>query len=1021
MAKAKTEIKETKSVADDKKSEFQGKKLTEKQRQEIIKEYEKVVIKLKELDLHNKFGSKFNYTFSGLKYFKTLNGKTLHSDANEEEAKNDTSQIEKDMAWAQLDGVANVSYDKVMSLLKPAQRERFLEYCKTRVDLARDLVGMAMFAECIKKRNYRMAQAYCAYFDIKDRIPMIEEFFDVVISADVVKDVEEFYEATVGMSAAERKELVTDTVVRKKTTSSDSLSHAITSGLAGKEYDPLLATTVEKSSNMENFSTHREIINRNRYLDNDAHEIILGSPTLAAMFAEDFKNKEGKEKTPKKPPLMSAERKAEIETRVNAMSAAAEEVVKEIKEDVEKRITRSTVTSEYIEHRTNVEAYNEILNSIPVVNDEIAKLSKKKKELESSGKTETAEYVSTIEEIANLTKKRRNLFVARRQNNVKINQEATMRRQLHESRIQVGTKAQIESLVREFDAKRTELEAAGIMEGTDEFNEATQYIREQLEESIKGFDKDKILDVETAETMETTLKEITATSVVDRGAYETASNEVKKIEGTIESVVRQISELIASKESMPLNEYDKELVRLLGKKTALEDDLEAAKKMAEIAHSQEKLQSGAKLIQTGDFVTALKKDSPVFRMIMEKYGITNQENKGGYIGLFTDAKTTLANDATNTQAAIPSIESATYEAYTKIALIEKVREEQSLAACTEETINGIYGRYHQPLYTAIEKMLSIKKESEKSVVESIITKHIDELMAELEGNANLSQETKAKYAGKLKAFKQKMMEPQKKERPKFVLPSTKFIQQIHSLDTKITKLETQTGAGQVSENKEDIMEKMARFHQEIENYTFTSDQIEKIQSIMSGYRERLDAVTTLMGADKEKMVAVCDQFIERTKELPHITISGVERKVTKGGILRKELSNRYGVMKRPEENDFQGNGLEQGEKVVTEVAVSSEVEHKVESIVDEASQSVPEETPTETGEEVSEEAEVSKASAPEESVAEKVQEEAPLGDGLMIVEVEKGAKPPKGKGKPENEQGKDPKNPNGPQGPGSGA
>ncbi len=1017
MAKAKTEIKETKSVADDKKSEFQGKKLTEKQRQEIIKEYEKVVIKLKELDLHNKFGSKFNYTFSGLKYFKTLNGKTLHSDANQEEAKNDTSQIEKDMAWAQLDGVANVSYDKVMSLLKPAQRERFLEYCKTRVDLARDLVGMAMFAECIKKRNYRMAQAYCAYFDIKDRIPMIEEFFDVVVSADVVKDVEEFYEATVGMTAAERKELVADTVVRKKTTSSDSLSHAITSGLAGKEYDPLMAATVENKSSNSSFLFHKEVVNKHKYLDNDAHEIVLGSSTLSSIFAKDLLNKEAKAKEPKKPPLMSAEKRAEIENRFAAYESTATELVAEIQDKVEEKISRPTVSSEYLESRKKIETYSEIMESIPAIGDRIVELNQKKKELEESGKTETEEYTSLLAEINTLKEKRRGLFHARRKINEGINYEAQLRRQLHEHRVQGSTKSQIEALIRDFKTKREELESAGIMEGTDEFDVRIQGIRERLEESLKGFDSDKILDVESAETMETTLREISEASIVDRGEFETATKKVKKIESLIDTVGRKISEHMAARGTMPQAEYDLELQKLFKRKEELETQLIEARQAAEIAQTKGRIQSGATLIQTGEVITAVKEDSPLLNVIREYDKVY-----GGNQGQLDGIKNELVGGHTNTETAIPTIESATYDAYTKLVLIEKVRQDQSFATCTEETINSVYGKYHQPIFTAIEKMLLIKKDDTRLVVQSSITKHIDELMSELEGNASLSQETKAKYMGKFKAFKQKMMESQKKEKAFHLAnPTNRFIQQIESLNTKIIKLETQTGAGQISENKEEIMQKLSVFHHDIEKYGFTSQQIEKIQNLMSGYRERLLAIDVLSDTDKEKMITICDQFVEKTKGLPHITISGLERKVTKGGILRKELSNRYGVMKRPEENDFQGNGLEQGEKVVTEVAVSSEVEHKVESIVEEASQSVPEETPTETGEEVSEEAEVSKASAPEESAAEKI-EAVPLGDGLLVVEVDNGAKPPiKGKGKDPQEMGSDPKNPNGPQGPGSGA
>ena len=1068
MAKAKTEIKETKSVADDKKSEFQGKKLTEKQRQEIIKEYEKVVIKLKELDLHNKFGSKFNYTFSGLKYFKTLNGKTLHSDANEEEAKKDTSQIEKDMAWAQLDGVANVSYDKVMSLLKPAQRERFLEYCKTRVDLARDLVGMAMFAECIKKRNYRMAQAYCAYFDIKDRIPMIEEFFDVVISADVIKDVEEFYEATVGMSAAERKELVADTVVRKKTTSSDVLSHAITSGLAGKEYDPLLATTVEnvKVEALPKYKSSRptwvpEYMNPpltdpeiKRVEDRTAvkidsfgkesKEILSGLTRGTSIIYEIEEEREKRSRYNSK--HANHKTKEESDAIRDKSTVMADTARSKIKLEVE-----AMVADKMSSKRISADAYSKVEDRA-VIEASLARTEENRKtidrcdarllELKAAGLEDSIEFFEVKAEMEEAVHDNMEQMALRKSKGYLMGSGGYL---VEESRIQKINKQNIEELIAKIKKQEDEFAAKGVSETDPEFLAVMDTLYQELKVKLQSYKPEKILSDEQE-------KEIIAMNEYKpESKLETAKMELGAARYSLEKMKTIYSQMLA--DSAP----PEETIKVVGIIAKAEARLKKAEKEVEeiqASLSSEKVEDAEtadmtelaeKPLETADTVenapaerdVTIDTETPVEKGLTETTDGSDSTTRPQIIDLSeptVDGTYTFRGIVNGLDKGIVTLDDATkagtiYDVVIRRLRIDAGRIKDLLKLHPEEARPEMRAEFEAKLaeYRAKIESMSVD-EGKKQEWLAWVDKAEKRLNAPDERSPEQQQSSakndmrnrfmsavkKRDYSAITQLTSQEEFRKVMSQQETFELVMREVPEEeVEKIISSIIYSDTYRQAHAIEFKK---IEDIAHFSSGDISIWNGNDYLETLKLACQTHSGELNGVSILSNVKTDN----------HRPSASNIDVSGFTNRVeTDPGAFTK-------LQKPIVTFDEKSKPKTPVPRYVLDEAAVAKWSARVSSIVatqgaamqtssQEASPDAHEEARVAAVEATAETSEVSASSAPEESVAEKVQEEAPLGDGLMIVEVEKGAKPPKGKGKPENEQGKDPKNPNGPQGPGSGA
>ncbi len=164
-----------------------------KEQEAIVKEYEKIINVLSELKISNKFNRDFKHTFKGLKYFSSLNGKTVVSKSKEKEAQFDRSSISYLMALAQTDGVFNISFSQMTQLLVPERAKEFLDICQNNVALAQGLTGLSKVAKYLEVHDVTRAVAAFIYYGLDeagiDGINVLKTYFKVPVPSALEKEV----------------------------------------------------------------------------------------------------------------------------------------------------------------------------------------------------------------------------------------------------------------------------------------------------------------------------------------------------------------------------------------------------------------------------------------------------------------------------------------------------------------------------------------------------------------------------------------------------------------------------------------------------------------------------------------------------------------------------------------------------------------------------------------------------------------------------------------------------------------
>lgn len=200
----KGELADLKEEILGKASNFNGKTLSAKEREELFKEYREIITEIKKLEFAEKISgskkiSKYNesrknendklkiskkFTIKDKKYFKNLNGYTVYVPANIEEAKKDKAAISAEMTRGMLAFGLNVTLEKVISMLRPEVAKEFIQICKYDNALQQDLAGMYEFVKGVKNHANveNLAQLY-TMFNFNDKtMAMIDMYFNVPVS-----------------------------------------------------------------------------------------------------------------------------------------------------------------------------------------------------------------------------------------------------------------------------------------------------------------------------------------------------------------------------------------------------------------------------------------------------------------------------------------------------------------------------------------------------------------------------------------------------------------------------------------------------------------------------------------------------------------------------------------------------------------------------------------------------------------------------------------------------------------------
>lgn len=169
---------------------FNGKNLTAAEQDEFDKEMSEILKEFKRIKTASREGKEYKHTFSGLKYIKQLNGKTLYSKSAQKEADNDLSHMDDLMALAQISGPLSATFSKLDKYLRPGKKQVFINKMKTdpqsAMELASELVGMCMVAEYIMAKNDNAAvKAFGEYQLTSAHLSMMQEFMNIVIPADM--------------------------------------------------------------------------------------------------------------------------------------------------------------------------------------------------------------------------------------------------------------------------------------------------------------------------------------------------------------------------------------------------------------------------------------------------------------------------------------------------------------------------------------------------------------------------------------------------------------------------------------------------------------------------------------------------------------------------------------------------------------------------------------------------------------------------------------------------------------------
>lgn len=264
------------------------KKLSVQEKQAMFAEYEKIITVLKELELRNKKGEKFNYKFKNLQYFKSLNGHSIYSNALSEQEQKDKASISAMMAYSQIEGGLSVSLDKVMVYIRPERKDEFLSACKNNPYLSRNLVGMSKVVQYIKQKDYTRAYASVVYFGLEDKLDFIETFFKVGFNSDFKKQITDF-KATIANISDYDAQAIRDEAHTVVTSQHDAMTTAMKMSATGKS-----ALNVMASNAINDFDIVKNKIQSDN-ISNEKSSIqeILNEAIISAKLFNEIKQQHG--------------------------------------------------------------------------------------------------------------------------------------------------------------------------------------------------------------------------------------------------------------------------------------------------------------------------------------------------------------------------------------------------------------------------------------------------------------------------------------------------------------------------------------------------------------------------------------------------------------------------------------------------------------------------------------------------------------------------------------------------------
>ncbi len=183
------------------------KKLSDAKKKEALAEYEKIIEKLKELELRNKKKQSFKHKFKGLQYFPTLNGRSVYSENMQSQAKADKDSISAMMAYSQLETGFNVTFEMMSARIRPERREEFLTLCKSKPELAHKLTGMTKLIQFYNQRDFTRAYAAMVFFGLENDMELMETFLKVKFDGVFKMQINDFKAKIAHASAFDEKEI----------------------------------------------------------------------------------------------------------------------------------------------------------------------------------------------------------------------------------------------------------------------------------------------------------------------------------------------------------------------------------------------------------------------------------------------------------------------------------------------------------------------------------------------------------------------------------------------------------------------------------------------------------------------------------------------------------------------------------------------------------------------------------------------------------------------------------------------
>lgn len=203
--RADKEIKGMEAEVDSGSRSSRLKSLSEAKKKEMLEEYEKVIKKLKELELRNKKKQDFKHSFKGLKYFPTLNGHSVYSESMQSQAKADKESISAMMAYGQLGAGFEVTFEQMAQHIRPERRQEFLALCKSKPELSHSLMGMTKVLQFYNQRDFTRAYAAMVFFGLENNMDLMETFLKVKFNADFKTQINTFKTQLATASVFEEK------------------------------------------------------------------------------------------------------------------------------------------------------------------------------------------------------------------------------------------------------------------------------------------------------------------------------------------------------------------------------------------------------------------------------------------------------------------------------------------------------------------------------------------------------------------------------------------------------------------------------------------------------------------------------------------------------------------------------------------------------------------------------------------------------------------------------------------------